>query len=263
VRLLAAAAWLLLAAPGPESMVLPGFRLHLDVSPEVEADRLEAVAQPGVVLWLRTTSNLVKRSVGERLGRAEASYVQLRPPLGTGVRDQFGPRVHPWVALEGLDTAAFRRWAPAGTAVEVMGALSAERVTAAQALRPQAVRWQPDAEPTQDEWARTAGLSGLEVRPSGPLPGCQRPLKGAGRIRLRVPLPQAESSASGCGFALRLEVPVSISEAELKDVLVRFPGAELWARVGSDADAAAAAALVGLLTAAVPAVRSTSPPGSR
>jgi len=247
--------WLLLAAPGPESLLLPGFRLHLEASEDVEADRLELLARPGVVLWLQTTSNLVKRSVAERLGRAEASYVQVRPPLGAAVRDQFGLRVHAWVALEGLDTSAFARWAPAGTAVDVVGALSAERAQAAQSLRPQVVRWQPDGEPTPEEWGRAAGLSGVEVHPAALLAACPRPLKGAGRIRLRVPVQQAESSAPGCGFALRLEVPVSISEGEVKEVLVRFPGAELWAHVGSDADAAAAATLVGVLSAAAPPAR--------
>ncbi len=260
----AAVAWLLLAAsPGPEVLVLPGFRLHLETSEDVEPDRLEALARPGVVLWLRTRSNLVKRSVAERLGRAESSYVQVRQPLGAAVREQFGPRVHPLVALEGLDVSAFRRWAPVGTAVDVVGALSADGAQALQTLRPQAVRWQPDGEPTAEEWARTGGFHGLEVHPTAGLPACQRPFKGGGRIRLRVPVQQAESSASGCGFALRLEVPVSITEAELKQLLVHFPGAELWTRVDNDTDAMAAAALVAVLTAAVPAVRAPPAPGAR
>lgn len=260
---LAAVAWLLLAAPGPEPLLLPGFRLHVEASEAVEADRLEALARPGVVLWLRTTSNLVKRSVAERLARAEASYVQVRPPLGAAVRDQFGPHVHPWVALEGLDVAAFRRWAPPGTALDVLGTLSAERAQAAAALRPQAIRWQPQADPTAEEWARAAGLSGLEVHAAALLPACPRALPGAQRIRLRVSVQQADSSASGCGLALRLEVPASLSEQELKEVMVRFPGAELWTRVESDADAQAGAALVGMLSRAVPSARPPPPQRSR
>ncbi len=257
-------AWLLLAAPpGPEALVLPGFRLHLETTEDVEPDRLEALARPGVVLWLRTRSNLVKRSVAERLGRAESSYVQVRQPLGAAVREQFGPRVHPWVGLQGLDAAAFRRWAPVGTAVDVVGALSVEGAQAVQTLRPQAVRWQPDGEPTPEEWMRAAGFHGLEVHPTAVLPTCQRPLKGGARIRLRVPVQQAASSASGCGFALRLEVPASISEPELKELLVRFPGAELWTHVDNDTDAVAAAALVAVLTAAVPAVPAPAAPGAR
>jgi len=263
VRHWAALAWLLLATPGPEPLVLPGFRLHLEVSEDVDPDRLEALARPGVVLWLRTTSNLVKRSVAERLGRAEASYVQVRSPFGEAVRAQFGPRVHPWVALEGLDAGAFRRWAPAGTAVDVVGTLSPERAQALQAVRPQLVRWQPEGEPAPEEWARTAGLSGLEVHPVTLLPACPRPVKGAGHIRLRVLAPQADVAASGCGFALRLEVPVSISEAEVQQLLVHFPGSELWAHVGNDAEAAAAATLVSVLTAAVPVARPPAAPGGR
>ena len=254
----AALAWLLLVAPGPEPLLLPGFRLHLEVSEDIEPDRLEALAQPGVVLWLRTTSNLVKRSAAERLGRAEASYVEVRPPFAHGVREQFGARVHPWVSLEGLDSAAYRRWAPVGTALELSGSLSEERAKDAVAIHPQAVRWRPETSPTSEEWSRAAGLGGLEVHPSTVLPDCQHPLKGAQRTRLRVSVQEAESSASGCGFALRLEVPPSISQEELRAVLARFPGAELWAHVGNEAEAVAAAALVATLTEALPAPR---PPG--
>jgi hypothetical protein len=68
----------------------------------------------------------------------------------------------------------------------------------------------------------------------------------------------AASSAAGCGFALRLQVPVAISGAELQTVLVQYPGADLWAHIGSDADAVAAAALVRLLSRAVPAAGATA-----
>jgi len=253
-------AWLLLSAAAPEPLLLPGFRLHLEVSEDIEPDRLEALALPGVVLWLQTGSNLLKRSVAERLGRAEGCYVQVRPPLEGGLREQFGPRVSPWVALEGLDVGAYRRWAPPGTAVELVGALSEERARDTRALRPQAVRWRPDGTPSPDEWARATGLAGLEVRPAAALPACLRPMKGADRIRLRLPAQDAGASASGCGFALRLEVPLSISEAALRDLLASFPGAELWARVRSEAEATEAAALVGVLTAALPGAR--TPPAA-
>jgi hypothetical protein len=257
-------AWLALAGAVPEPLLLPGFRFHLALSEEVEPDRLEALARPGVVLWLQTRSNLVKRSVAERLGRADASYVQVRPPLGQfGLERQFTGRVHPWVALLGLDVQSYRRWAPAGTAVEVVGSLTDERRGQLRALRANAVRWRPEEPPTPEEWARTAHLSGLEVRPPAALPGCVRPLKGAERIRLRVPAALAESSAPGCGFALRLEIPLSISEVELRELLVRFPGAELWAQVESEADAAASATLLGWLAAAAPPSRAAAPSGGR
>jgi hypothetical protein len=247
----AVAVWLALAAAGPEPLQLPGFRLHLALPEELEPDRLEALARPGAVLWVRTRSNLLKRSVAERLGRAEASYVQVRAPLG-GLEKQFSARVHPWVELSGLDVQSYRRWAPPGTAVEFAGALTEERLAALLALRAATVHWRPEEPPGPGEWGRTSHLSGLEVRPSGPLPECSQRLKGAERIRLRVPAALAESTAAGCGFALRLEVPASIAEADVRELLVRFPGAELWTEVTTEADAAAAAMLLSWLTAAAP-----------
>lgn len=254
----AALAWLALTAAGPEPLTLPGFRLHLQLSEDLEPDRLEPLARPGVVLWVETRSNLLKRSVAERLGRAEASYVQFRLPPGEGVRQQFVGRVQPWVALEGLDVLAYRRWAPGGTAVEVVGALTEERQTSLRALHPLVVRWTPEGPPSPEEWARAQRLAGLEVHPGAALPPCPTPLKGAERMRLRVPAVEAASSGAGCGFALRLEVPLSISEPELQSLLVQSPGAELWARVGSEAEAGAAASLVRLLAAAIP-VRPSKP----
>jgi hypothetical protein len=255
VRPWAALTWLALAVAGPEPLRLPGFRLHLQLTEDIEPDRLETLALPGVVLWVETRSNLLKRSVAERLGRTDASYVQFRPPPGEGVRQQFIGRVQPWVALEGLDVTAYRRWAPGGTAVEVVGALTEERLARLRALHPLAVRWRPAAAPVPEEWARAQRLAGLEVHLEAPLAGCERPWKGAERIRLRVPAAQVDSSAPGCGFALRLEVPPSISESEVQRLLVESPGAELWARVGNEADAGAAASLVRLLAASVPVGR--------
>ena len=95
------------------------------------------------------------------------------------------------------------------------------------------------------------------------MPPCARALKGAERIRLRVPAGVAGSSAAGCGFALRLEIPASISEADVRELLVTFPGADLWTELKSEADAAAAARLVAWLAAAVPASRAVAPAGNR
>jgi hypothetical protein len=257
---LAVGVWLALAAAGPEPLQLPGFRLHLVLSEEVEPDRLEALARPGVVLWLRTRSNLLKQSVAERLGHADSSYVQVRPPLDqAGLQRQFTSRVHPWVELPGLDVQSYRRWAPAGTAVELLGGLTEERLAALRALRASTVHWRPEEPPTPEEWARTAHLTGLEVRPPSVLPPCPQALKGAERIRLRVPAALAASTAAGCGFALRLEIPASIAEADVCELLVAFPGAELWTEVKSEADAVAAAALLGRLAAAAPPSRAVVP----
>jgi hypothetical protein len=263
VRAWAAVCWLAFAGGGPEALTLPGFRLHLVLSEDIEPDRLEALARPGVVLWLETRSNILRRSVAERLDRAEASYVQLRSPLlGKAVGEPFRGRVHPWVVLDGLDVPSYRRWAPpVGTAVDVSGTLTEERLGQLRALHPQAVRWQPEEAPTSEEWARAGQLSGLEVHATAVLPPCVRPLKQAGHVRLRVPVAAAEVSAAGCGFGLRLEIPLSVSEADVRALLVQYPGAEMWARIGGEADAAAASVLVSLLTAAAPPSRPVTAPG--
>jgi hypothetical protein len=263
VSLWALAAWGVLATAVPEPLALPGFRLHLEASEDIDPDRLEALAQGGVVLWLTTRSNQLKRSTEERLGRFEAAHVEVRPPWTAAVRQQFVGRVHPWVQEEGLDVAAYRRWAPLGTALELAGVLSEEKLTRALALHPLLVRWRPEGVPTTDEWARAVRLPGLEVHPQTKLPDCGRPMKRAARIRLRVPAVDAGNSGAGCGFALRLEVPPALSEGELKALLVAQPGAELWTSVRSDGDAAAVRRLLELLTAAVPLPAGGSPARSR
>lgn len=248
----ALAAWALLLAPGPEQLTLPGFRIHVQVHEDMDADRLGALARPGVVLWLLTSSNLLRRSAAERLGHGDAAHVQVRPPWTSGARAQFTGRVHPWVSEEELDVALYRRWAPAGTVVELAGALTEEKLARVLGLHPLAVRWRPDGVPAPEEWARAARLPGLEVHPTVVLPPCERRLKRAERIRLRVPAADAETSAAGCGFALRLEVRPSLSAPELQSLLIAHPGAELWVEAKDDADAAGVQALVGVLAGSVP-----------
>lgn len=246
------AAWLALSAASPEPLALPGFRLHVEVSEDIEPDRLDALAHPGVVLWLNTRSNALRRSTSERLGRFDAAFVQVRPPFAPGLRQEFTGRVHPRVDEDGLDVAAYRRWAPAGTAVDAAGELTEQRLNRVLALRPLAVRWRPEGVPTAEEWARASRLPGLEIHPAVALPGCERPFRRAERMRLRVPAVEADETAPNCGLALRLEISPGSSEAELGALFAAHPGAELWVRLTSDAEAAAAASLVRLLGAASP-----------
>jgi len=259
----ALAACTLLLAAGPEQLALPGFRLHVQAHEDLDVDQLGALARPGVVLWLETRTNLLRRSLAERIGRFESAYVQVRPPWTSAARAQFTPRVHPWVSEEGLDVAAYRRWAPAGTEVELTGELSEERLGWVLALHALGVRWRPAGAPTAEEWSRAARLPGLEVHPSGLLPPCERPVRRAERIRLRIPVADAESSAPGCGFALRLEVPPSVGAGEVRALLVAHPGAELWVEVHDEADASAAGALVGLLTGSTPPAPARAAHGGR
>ena len=69
----------LVLASGPTEWALPGFRVAVMASDEIDADRLRALARPEVVLWLRTRSNGLRRSTTETLQLAESAFVQVRP----------------------------------------------------------------------------------------------------------------------------------------------------------------------------------------
>ena len=121
--------WLALAlvlAVGPTEWALPGVRIHVQASEELDPDRLRALARPEVVLWLSTRSNGLRRSTAETLRQAGSAFVQVRPPLGAPALAPFVGRVGPWVEERGLDVGRVRRWSPGRLAVEVEGPFSGE-----------------------------------------------------------------------------------------------------------------------------------------
>jgi hypothetical protein len=227
-------ALLLTAAPG--GSVLPGYRVHLTASEDLDPDRLRALARPEVVLWLTTRSNLLRASTAETVQQAGRAFVQVRPPLRSQDLAPFRGRVGPWLAEAGLDVGRTRRWSPGRLAVEVVGPMNAAVAERVRSLRPIAVRWRPTAWPEPAEWGRTGHLSGVELTPpEAPFPGCEGIPKSP-RMRLRLPL--ARVDASPCAFPLRVELPPDVDLDRVVLLLVARPDAELALDVGADANRA-------------------------
>ena len=225
-----------LLAAAPTGWALPGYRVHLTASEDLEADRLRALARPEVVLWVTTRSNLLRASTAETVQQAGAAFVQMRPPLRSQDLPPLRGRVGPWVAEAGLDVARTRRWSPGRLAVEVVGPLDAVVLDRVKALRPVAVRWRPAGWPEAAEWSRAGRLSGLEVvLPDVPVPGCEGVPKQH-RLRLRVPLARVETAP--CSLPLRVELPADVEAARVVELLVARPDAELALAVGEDTAAA-------------------------
>ena len=105
--------------------------MHVEVSEELDPDRLRALARPEVVLWVRTRSNGLRRSTAETLQLAGSAFVQVRAPLGAPALAPFVGRVGPWVEERGLDVARVRRWSPGRLAVDVDGPFTEELARAA------------------------------------------------------------------------------------------------------------------------------------
>jgi hypothetical protein len=232
--------WLALAvvlATGPTEWALPGLRVHVEASEDLDPDRLRALARPEVVLWLRTRSNGLRRSTAETLGLASSAFVQVRPPLGAPALAPFVGRVGPWVEERGLDVTRVRRWSPGRLAVNVEGPFTEELAARLRVLRPVAVRWARKGWPDAVEWARARGFSGVELRGgSGPPVGCEA-VPPRSRIRVRVLL--ASATAEGvCGLPLRAEMPAAVDPADVQRLLVLHPGADLLVEVGEDVERA-------------------------
>jgi hypothetical protein len=239
-------------AAGPGDWVIPGFRLHVMASEELEPDRLRALARPDVVLWVRTWSNGLRRSTAETVREAGSAFVQVRPPLGAPALAPFVGRVGPWVEERGLDVRRVRRWSPGRLAVDVEGPLTGELVARIRVLRPIAVRWRRGGWPEHEEWVRAGAFPGVEL---GDL-GSARPDCGAiparTRCRVRVLL-ETLPSEGVCGLPLRIELPAGTDAAAVQAALVAHPGAELLVEVGDEtARADAAARLLDRLVAATP-----------
>lgn len=239
-------------AAGPTDWALPGVRVHVEASEELDPDRLRALARPEVVLWLRTRSNGLRRSTSETLGLAGAAFVQVRPPLGAPALAPFVGRVGPWVGERGLDVARVRRWSPGRLAVDVEGPLTEELADRLRVLRPVAVRWARGGWPDAAEWTRARGFSGVELSgATGGQIGCES-VPPRSPIRMRVSLSSARAEGV-CGLPLRVEMPVAVDPADVQRLLVVHPGADLVVEVGEDVERAdGARRLLERLTAATP-----------
>jgi len=245
-------------AAGPADWALPGFRMHVVASEELEPDRLRALARPEVVLWVRTRSNGLRRSTAETIQLAGSAFVQVRPPLGAPALAPFVGRVGPWVEERGLDVARVRRWSPGRLAVDVEGPLTEELAPRLRILRPVAVRWARGGWPEREEWTRARAFSGVELSGLAAPPVDCSAVPPRTRVRIRMPL--ASVTAEGvCGLPLRVEVPPTVDVGEVHGMLVLHPDAELLVEVGDEvARAEAARRLIDSLGSATPAVPAVS-----
>jgi hypothetical protein len=246
--------WLvgLLLAAGPGEWVLPGFRMHVVASEELDPDRLRALARPEVVLWLRTRSNGLRRSTAETVRLAGSAFVEVRPPLGAPALAPFVGRVGPWLALEGLDVARAKRWSPGRMAVEVEGPLTEEVAGRLRVLRPVAVRWSRGGWPAREEWVRARTFPGVELSgaPGGTVDCAGVPPHT--RVQVRVPLESRSSEV--CGLPVRVEIPPDADRSEVQEALLARADSDLLVEVREDlARADAVRRLLDSLEASTPA----------
>jgi hypothetical protein len=243
----------LVLAAGPGEWALPGLRVHVVASEELDPDRLRSLARPEVVLWLRTRTNGVRRSTGETLQLAGSAFVQVRPPLGAPSLGPFVGRVGPWVAERGLDVARARRWSPGRLAVDVEGPFTEEIESRLRVLRPVAVRWSRGEWPAREEWARARSFSGVELSAAGGGVDCS---VVPSRTHVRVRLTLARSSDEACGLPVRIELAPDAAIEEVHRALIAHPDPDLLVEVGDDAGRAVAVArLLEALEAATPGGR--------
>jgi hypothetical protein len=243
----------LVLAAGPGDRVLPGVRMAVEVSEELEPDRLRALARPEVVLWVRTRSNGLRRSTAESLATAGAAFVQVRPPLGAPALAPFEGRVGPWVEEAGLDVQRARRWSPGRLAVDVAGPFTEELAARLRVLRPMVVRWSRGGWPEPAEWARARAFAGVELSDLGGAPVDCAAVRPGTRVRVRVAL-SALTAEGVCGLPLRIEVPAEVEPSAVHAALLGHPEADLSVTVGADAgQAQAARRLLEALVATTPA----------
>ena len=250
------AALALLLSAAPADWALPGVRVHVEASEELDPDRLRALARPEVVLWLRTRSNGLRRSTAETLQLAGSAFVQVRPPLGAPALAPFVGRVGPWVEERGLDVSRVRRWSPGRLAVDVEGPLTEELAARLRVLRPVAVRWKRGGWPAREEWARARQLPGVELLDAGEVVDCT-----VVPAKTRVRVERARSTGEVCGLPVRVRLAPDASLDDVRQVLLGHPDVDLAIEVGEDADRAAVIArLLDALEAATPQGR---PGGAR
>jgi hypothetical protein len=252
--------WLALAlvlSAGPSEWALPGVRVHVDASEELDPDRLRALARPEVVLWLRTRSNGLRRSTAETLRLAGSAFVQVRPPLGAPALAPFVGRVGPWVEERGLDVARVRRWSPGRLAVEVEGPFTEELAARLHVLRPMAIRWKRGGWPAREEWALARRFGGVELSSTGESADCT---VVPPRTRVRVRLDRPRTSDEVCGLPVREQLSPEASPADAQQALLGHVDADLVVEVGDDAvRAASVARLLDALEAMTPQGASSRP----
>jgi hypothetical protein len=236
---------------GPPIWVFAGLRTNVFVSEEMDPDLMARLAQPGVVLWVKTGSNTLRPSLLERLGLFREVYVQQRTPLEEEHLAQFSrlPRVGLWLEL-GPSQKGLARVGGRPLALQVNGGFGPDVADAARALRPALLVWHP----SEDEltlagwgWFASAPFTKLLWPTSEsalPWSSCDAPaLRALTRAFVLTPwAPGTERRLPLCGVAAVVAVKSDVGDEALAQLLAADPGAELQLWVGRTRDEALLAA---------------------
>lgn len=236
-----------LSAEGPQVQAPVRPRVSVVAHEGLDPDRLRDLARPGVTLWLRTDSNLLRDSTLERLALFDEAWVSLRPPLLARDRRPLErlPRVGAWLSVPALPVVG-QLPASARVALEVEGALPAPSVL--RRARLAWLRWAPQAPLDVLAWAEFAQAPGRHVLVTGPATLL------ATRCEARDPRgPQAEldlstllslnADAFPCGPGARVRLRPDVEPWVLQSLLVRDSGLELVFEVRDEASAIAVSRL--------------------
>jgi hypothetical protein len=230
-----------LPAGAPGSLVAPALRVAVDVSEELDPDRLRDLARRGVVAWVRTRSNTLRDSTLENLARFDGAFVEVRAPLGARDAAALGrlTRVGGWISLEEAPAlGALRR-----VAVTVEGKLGAAQLARLARLRPALVQWRPEDALDLLQWSLFRQVPGRRVlvAPAGALLPVRCEARRGSEPALELHLAQLLALSSDifpCGLGTRVLLPPATDPWLVQSLVVRDPSVELVLLVGADAAAA-------------------------
>lgn len=223
----------------PAQLLAPAARVHLFADDSLEPDVLRALARPRVVLWLRTQSNLLKKSTLDTLNQFAESWVLQRAPVSSVEAEQWRKlsKSGVWVRSGSLsDPTIDRLTGPRRWAVELEPA-GWEHVAP---LRPSYVVWPQTGDLNLLDWGRFKSMPGRKLikRPAEQWqPGhCKDEvlagepgawLHAASWMALgQLPFP--------CGAGAWIEVAPDTESWVLQAIAVRAPSAEVVVDVGAD-----------------------------
>ncbi len=243
------------AGVAPDVFVLPGHRVHVIASEDLDPDALRALARENVVLWLRTRSNALRESTVENVARFPEAYVELRPPLLDAQLQALrrASRAGAWIRGEMAGEKSFFRLGHRPVAVSLTGALEREKLAGLARLRVTRVDWSPGATPDLLSWGHAQQLSGRRLVRLAPVEGARC---GKGTAFFVDARQEVAPEPSDCAVVVR--VSPTIGDAQLQRLYRAYRSVELEVEVGDDELLARKArALLERLEAAGPS------PGSR
>ncbi|MGQ0508396.1 MAG: hypothetical protein ACT4TC_24110 [Myxococcaceae bacterium] len=208
---------LLLTQAAPSELAIHGFKMHVEISEDLDPDAVRALAKPGITLWVTTRSNVLKQSLVENLARASEAFVQMRAPLKRSHLEQLrqGPRVGLWLTEQPTGVLG-----PRPIAISIDGPLLD--------VRAQRVIWTPDSTPSLEEWSRFSAMPGAKLVKLTAEIGCVPGFPKSLVVFRRTPdLPD-------CQFPSRVRVSPAIAKETLIQLFAKDPSVELDVLVGAD-----------------------------